>query len=143
MTVSVTKISCIVLFCVGMLFQYCDNPTGADDTNPKRFDGITSATGSYFRIDSVRVTSVSADLYWWDHWDDGDTQMVRWGLDKNYSSGSINLQLLPITIETTTKTIIGPLLPGTHYYVQFLRVYENSHKGCVAIDFTTPTLVLP
>jgi hypothetical protein len=138
----VKKISFVAVLFTGVLFQTCQSPSGAEDNlDPKRFDGKTSATGQKFHIDSVRVSPTYADLYWWDFWDDGDTQSIRYGTDQTYSLGTIDLK--PVTAETSTKTTISPLTPNTHYYVQFYRFYDGSPIGSVKIDFTTPEAILP
>jgi hypothetical protein len=120
----------------GILYFGCESPTGASEN--VKIDGLTSATGQYFKIDSVRVTQNAANIYWWDHWDDGEFQLIMWGTDTKYSTDTIDaLKDLNYVAETHVKTVLPNLVPKTHYYVKFYRTF-GLDDGSVKFDFTTP-----
>lgn len=133
MVTSLKKVAIgIAVGLIGIVALFCQNPAGGDSN---KVDGITSSTGQYFHLDSVRVTATTANLYWRDHWDDGDAQQLKYGTDKTYALGTINL--LPLTPDAPVKTTIPNLIPGTRYFAQFYRLYEGSDEGSVAFEFTT------
>jgi hypothetical protein len=106
-------------------------------------DGVTSATGKEFSVDSIKIYSTSAELFWTDHWDNGDTQMVMYGTDTSCSAATINLK--PFADNVQRKTTLNQLMPDKCYYVKSRRYWgdievdPDSINGDVRFRFTTPS----
>ncbi len=98
-------------------------------------DGITSASEKFKIINGI-TCDTNVEITWYDNYNNGDIQVLRWGTSTNYTE-EINLQ--PFQRRTNTTTKIPNLEPNTKYYAQFNRKYRSNIKN---VEFTFTTLAV-
>jgi hypothetical protein len=90
-------------------------------TDYNDIDAVSSAS-SLFRIISGKAYKTSAQITWWDYYNNGSQHVLKYGTSSSYGQ-QINLK--PFTANTNVTTTIPNLQPGTKYYIQFYRFYEG------------------
>jgi hypothetical protein len=95
---------------------------GAMAANPcNAIDAVTSAS-EMLHIIGGEACATSASVQWNDVFNDGTSQLLKYGKTTSYGS-TINLK--PFTEGTDITTTIPNLTSNTPYFGQFFRVYEG------------------
>jgi hypothetical protein len=101
--------------------------------NYNMISAVTSASGR-FRIIEGKAYTTTASITWWDYYNNGNEQALKWGTSADDYTNSINLK--PFAAQTNITTTITDLVPNTQYYIQFYRLYKGDDYS-INETFTT------
>lgn len=99
-------------------------------------DAVTSASGSQgLKIKGGKAYADSAEIIWWDYYNNGQIHELKWGTSENYDS---TRNLKPFSARTDITTKIRGLKPNTKYFAEFHRTYQSKNANVTTkFQFTT------